>query len=202
MSERELLSRRAVLRHAAALSGGVLSAPLVASILAGCRPADKADAVPLAALSPEQYALVAEIAEQIIPQTQTPGARAANVPGFIDQLLAGWYSGDECAVFLQGLAQFERRCMREHATPFQSLVPAQQLAFLEVLDREAIEARQNAMDAAVGSGNVSLPFFAMIKEMTIVGYYTSEAGMAAIGYAGPMHAQFGELGPDAGGIWN
>src|SRR5438046_9804638 len=85
----ETIDRREALRRAALLLGGALAAPTVAGVLAGC----KAREVPEGAwtpraLSAEQADLVATIAEHILPETDTPGARAVGVHRFIAASLA------------------------------------------------------------------------------------------------------------------
>src|SRR5262249_3167261 len=67
-------------------------------------------------------------------------------------------------------------------------------AYLTPLDREGVDARARNI--------TPLPFFATFKELTLIGYYTSEAGSAAIGYAGPVGARIGAQGPICGRIWN
>ncbi len=204
MNYKKLLSRRAVLHHTALLTGGALSASLMAGVLAGCKPSSRAGTGELRALSSEQYELVAEIAETIIPQTETPGARAANVQSFIDHILADWYTGEERAAFLAGLRGFAERCLSELGTTFTQLSIDRRAAFLEGLDHEALEARSRLGRAALRNRAqiTALPFFAMMKELAIVGYYTSEAGMAAIGYQGPIGASAGGQGPSCSSVWN
>src|SRR5881628_3220928 len=89
----EVIDRREALRRAALALGGVLSAPLVAGVLAGC----EARRAPAAAwrprtLTPDQTELVATIAEHILPETDTPGARAVGVHRFTDAMLAEAYA--------------------------------------------------------------------------------------------------------------
>src|SRR5205823_4919594 len=86
-------ARYSALRRAALVVGGVLSAPFAAGVLAGCeaRGAPEGSWRPRA-LTPDQAELVAAIAEQILPETDTPGARAVGVHRFIDALLAESYS--------------------------------------------------------------------------------------------------------------
>jgi len=145
------IDRREALRRAALVLGGVLSAPLAAGVLAGCeaRGAPEGSWRPRA-LTPDQAELVATIAEQILPETDTPGARAVGVHRFIDALLAESYSAEQRERFVAGLADLGRA--------FQTSTPDQQRALLERLDHEAA------------------PFFRTLKELTLVGYYTSEIG--------------------------
>src|SRR3989442_1875325 len=59
----------------------------------------------LRALTPQQNETVATIAELIIPKTDTPGAREAGVPAFIDVMLADWGDDDHRQQFTAGMAK-------------------------------------------------------------------------------------------------
>jgi hypothetical protein len=61
------------------------------------------------ALDRRQAGLVSENVEMIIPQTDTPGARAAGVPEFIDRILADWHPPKERRQFLAGLDAIDSR---------------------------------------------------------------------------------------------
>src|SRR5439155_1124549 len=85
-----MIDRREALRRAALLLGGVLAAPTIAGVLAGCEARSVPDgAWKPRALTPDQADLVATIADHILPETDTPGARAVGVHRFIDAMLAG-----------------------------------------------------------------------------------------------------------------
>ena len=145
------IDRREALRQAALVLGGVLSAPLAAGVLAGCDARGEPDGTwHPRALSRDQAELVATIAEQILPETDTPGARAVGVHRFIDALLAESYPAGERERFVAGLTDLGRA--------LQASTPDQRRALLERLDREAA------------------PFFRTLKDLTLVGYYTSEIG--------------------------
>src|SRR5438094_9885616 len=106
----DAIDRREALRRAALLLGGVLSAPMVAGVLAGC----EARRAPAAAwrpraLTPDQTELVATIAEHILPETDTPGARSVGVHRFIDAMLAEASSTREPAPFVAGPTAAHRR---------------------------------------------------------------------------------------------
>ena len=112
---------------------------------------------------------MAAIADQILPDTDTPGARAAGVHHFIDALLAESYPASERKRFLEGLSDVDARAGRAWGRPFLQGAPADQRALLEQLDREALAAPPTRDEPAV-------PFFRTLKELTLVGYYTSEIG--------------------------
>ena len=66
----------------------------------------------LKTLNPHQNATVTIISEIIIPQTNTPGAKAARVNEFIDLILSEWYDDEEKSTFLTGLTDVDSACPR------------------------------------------------------------------------------------------
>ena len=132
--------------------------------------AQAATAGGLKTLSPQQNASVTTIAEVIIPQTDTAGAKAAKVNEFIDLILTDWYDDVTTKRFLSGLADVDRRSKKLYGKNFVDSKEAQQIELLKVLDAEAVLARKDTTPLA------PVNFFGMIKKLTLVGYYTSEAG--------------------------
>ncbi len=126
----------------------------------------------LRVLDPHQSETVATIAEMIIPTTDTPGARAAQVHRFVDLLLAEWAPEDDRKQFLDGLADVDARARAASATDFLSATEAQRGAILTALDAEAQERRKAKSDAPP-------PFFERMKFLTVYGYCTSEVGATA-----------------------
>ena len=63
----------------------------------------------LKSLNPHQNATVTTISELIIPQTNTPGAKAARVNEFIDLILTEWYDEEEKSIFMTGLTDVDTR---------------------------------------------------------------------------------------------
>src|SRR5436853_225628 len=109
------------------------------------------------------------IAAMIIPTTDTPGARAAQVHRFIDLLLAEWASDDERAQFLKGLADVDARARTAFGGDFLSATDAQRGTILTQLDAEAQR----------GGERGPPPFFHLMKWVTVYGYCTSEVGATA-----------------------
>ena len=164
-SSHDVIDRREALRRAAVLLGGVISAPAITGVLAGCdsRGADGT----WRALTSEQGELVATIAEHIIPETDTPGARAAGVPVFIDRMLAGHYGDEDRTRVLEGLTELDARAERKCGSAFIRCGRDEQRALLTRVDGEAF--------AAAPPGR-EVHWFRTLKELTVIGYYTSEVG--------------------------
>jgi len=113
-------------------------------------------------LTDERAALVAALADAIIPRTDTPGATDVGVPAFIDVIVAEYYDDEERAAFLAGLDSIGARARRGDADSFAELAPEAQQALLDSLDqpadRQAPEARA----------------WGRLKGLVIHGYFTSE----------------------------
>jgi hypothetical protein len=167
----DVIDRREALRRAALMLGGVLSAPVVAGVLTGCEARRvSGGAWRPRALSPEQVDLVATIAEHILPETDTPGARAVGVHQFIDAMLADAYSEADRRRFVAGLAAVDARARAACGGSFVACGLEQQRALLDDLDRETFA------QPFPPPGGTDVPFFRTMKELTLVGYYTSEVG--------------------------
>lgn len=123
------------------------------------------------ALDREQAETVATIAEAIIPETDTPGARAAGVPEFIDLIVAEWYGADERERFFEGLAGVDARSRTTFGGTFTSLAEEERRAVLRGLDAE-VSALREAEEIDPDDH-----FFAQMKWLTVYGYYTSEVGV-------------------------
>jgi hypothetical protein len=117
-----------------------------------------------------QHETATAVAELIIPQTDTPGARAARVSEFIDLLLAEWCTAEERTRFLDGLADLDRR---SQATGGRAFIEAEARQQVNILSQ--LEARWLSLKAA--GGKPEEDFFHQIKYFTVYGYYTSRVGV-------------------------
>lgn len=142
---------------------------------------------PLRVLSPQQSELVATIAELILPETDTPSARAARVHAFIDLALADWFDAADRDRFLAGLADVDARARSGGASDFLHAPPARQVEVLTALDNEVAQERDADRAGVKWRGRAAAPdkaFFQTMKRLTLVGYYTSQ-----IGFTQELHAQ-------------
>ena len=169
MSTPDHMTRRQALGRVGALLGGIVSAPTVAGVLSGCERISGPDWVPQT-LTAAQNEMVDAIAEIIIPTTDTPGASAANVNRFIDALVGESYPPKDRDRFLKGLDDLNARCKEEYGASLTECTDEQQRALVSELDDELFGADAPEFDRE------NPPFFRMMKELTIIGYYTSEIG--------------------------
>ena len=161
------LSRRDAILRVSAMFGG---AALVGQAAMLALPEEAEAATPNLLFNRADVAMLAEIAETILPETDTPGARAAGVGPFIAQMVVDTYYDPERRIFRQGLRTINERSRAAHGGEFMALTPEQRFALLETLDAE--------QHAYMSDKAVEEPahFFRMIKELTLLGYFTSEIG--------------------------
>ncbi len=142
--------------------------------------------------SPQQYKMVEHLAEMIIPEDETPGAKQAGVAEFIDFMVANRVAvstsreirstddaiaaGNEAQTrFLAGLEWMNARSRWEFKQDFMDLTREQQNSLLEELAYKA------KFTPTTESGRA---FFQMIRDYTVVGYYTTKIGLESLGYPG------------------
>jgi gluconate 2-dehydrogenase gamma chain len=123
------------------------------------------------ALTAAEFEMVSEAAELIIPRTDTPGATDARVAHFIDVMLADWYEAADRDRFRAGLSELDARARKATGRGFAQMERAKQIEVLETLDRELSVRRQAREDDADET------WFAMLKHLTVWGYYTSRPGI-------------------------
>lgn len=159
----------------AVLLGGISASGLVRALT------QTADAAPVAqrVLSEAQRAQIAVLAERVIPRTDTPGAIDAGVPAFIEQILTRWYTDTEYRIFMQGLDTLEQQAQQRFGNAYAACNEEQQnllLAEQEVhaRDQQRLHPPPQASAADKPLIDQEAPFFSKLKELVVVGYYTSE----------------------------
>ena len=117
-----------------------------------------------------QNRTVIALVDLIIPDTDTPGAKAALVNRYIDLALR---DGDAAQRerFLAGLASLDAAAIRTHGHPFVACTPEQQTATLTEL--------QNTL------------FFRSAKAMTSRFYYATQTGFRELNKGGRVPAAYG-----------
>lgn len=167
------MDRREALRRTALLMGGAVSAPAIMGILNGCTAKPDILWKPVF-LKDDQASIVSIVSDIIIPRTDTPGAQDAGVPAFIDQMLKEVYSEEDQKFFIDGLTTFNEEAKKEHGDEFVDLSEEDQSAFVKKLHDAAVEAENTTVPAP------KRPFILMMKELTMLGFFTSEPGATQV----------------------
>jgi gluconate 2-dehydrogenase gamma chain len=123
--------------------------------------------------APAEYKTVDQLTELIIPGSESPGAHDAGVAEFIDFMVA--HDDDLQYPFRTGLAWLNAFAFEKQGVGFSGLASNQQVALLSKL---AYRAQQSPTEVQ------GQKFFALVREYTVLGYYTSRIGLEELGYPG------------------
>lgn len=170
------MDRRTALNRIALVFGAAATGPAAAAFLSGCTA--PGEGYRPAVFSPEELERLGEIAEIILPRTDTPGALDAGAHRFIDLLLSEYYPADESAALAQGIRELMAGLPQE-AGP------------LEVQLRALDERVFNQPGGARSRGESYSPVqtYREVRQTVIFGYYTSRV------------SEEEELQPHAMGPW-
>jgi hypothetical protein len=163
----ETITRREAILRVSAMFGG---AALVGQAAMLALPEPARAMTPDHLFNRNDVAMLDEIAETILPETDTPGAKAAGVGPFIALMVVDSYNDAEQRIFREGLRTIGERCRAAHGDDFMAVSVAARTALLNELDAE-----QHAYMASKAEDEPA-HFFRMMKELTVLGYFTSEIG--------------------------
>jgi hypothetical protein len=198
-----LISRREAILRVSAILGGVAFIGSSA-LLTGCRPdSGKTTATDTsnANFSADDVAFLDEVADTILPATSTPGAKAAKTGAFMALMVRDTYYPDDQKRFRDGMKKVDDATLKAYNVSFMKATPDQRLAVLTALDQEQVtqskaqeeakkkaalahaadERKESAPGTDVGAAtavqeNTGRHYFRMMKELALLGYFTSEIG--------------------------
>ena len=180
------MNRRLAIQRVSLLMGGTISAGTLMAIFGGSKESGTIEPVQ-GLLAASQEELMSEIAETIIPRTATPGAKDAGVAAFIGVMLRDCYTSGQVEHFKVGLNRVEEESQKLGSS-FAALTGDQKVSVLKTMESLAKEekeqvAKAKIVDAESGiekrdsdEAETPTPFFQLMKELTLFGYFTSEVG--------------------------
>lgn len=163
--------RKALERTSWIIGAGVLT-PSIIAFLQGCGDSDIPENGKPVALSEFEFSLLGILSDIIIPRTESVSATEANVPEFIDLLLADILDSDVSVRTREGLQEMNALCREKYSESFTDLKGEKQVAFIQKLDNEAFGLVDNT---DFGDGIRSK--YKSIKGLILTAYYTSEKGV-------------------------
>src|SRR3954469_9847601 len=195
----EMITRRQAVLRGSALLGG---AALIGSTawITGCN-TEKPAAIGGEAFTNDDVAYLDEIADTILPTTSTPGAKAAKTGAFMALMVRDTYKPNDQQRFRDGMKKVDDATQKAHNVSFMKATPDQRLAILTALDKEQVsqskaqqeakrkealahmpdQRKESAPGTDVGATtavqeNTGPHYFRMMKELALLGYFTSEIG--------------------------
>jgi hypothetical protein len=118
----------------------------------------------------DDIAFLDEIADTILPATDSPGAKEAKVGLFMTVIVKDCYTQADQKIFLDGMQLLDDASKKKNGKSYMESTPEQRHDLLVDLDKEqkAYMAQKKATDPS--------HYFRMMKELTLWGYFTSEPG--------------------------
>ncbi|HTE09210.1 MAG TPA: gluconate 2-dehydrogenase subunit 3 family protein [Flavitalea sp.] len=165
MDRRQALSRVGLL-----LGGTVIGASY---FLEGCKPEGK-KLTSVNDFSAEDIAYLDEVADTILPTTaSSPGAKAAKVGAFMTVMVRDCYTEKQQKTFMEGMSKLNDASKKKFDKVYMEITPDQRTELLNELDKEqkAFTAKQTKDETEKDPH-----YFRMMKELTLLGYFTSEIG--------------------------
>jgi hypothetical protein len=183
------MDRRTVIKNLALIIGG-------AALLPSCLHHDGSSYVQLKhiQINADQQKLITDIAETIIPKTNTPGAKDLNLHLFVLKMLDDCYTKKDQQAFLAGLAQFNDMVNHQYNKSFSDLDVKDRENVLTTLEKSTRPAKdpQKAIKPVSEAGkSIETPkkkppvpplnlFYGAIKQQTIFGYTNSQYFMTKL----------------------
>jgi hypothetical protein len=158
------MDRREAVQYISLLLGGTLVGGT--AFLSGC----KSDTGISMTFTPEDVAYLDEVADTILPATKTPGAKAAKTGQFMTVMVNDCYEEKDQKIFHEGMKKLNDLSKKNYGDSFVKITPQQRHDLLVKLDSEQKEYMKNKKKDDPSH------YFRMMKELTMLGYFTSEIG--------------------------
>jgi hypothetical protein len=162
MNRRDAISRVSLL-----LGGTIVGAEI---FLAGCTNHNKSVGAAGVNFSNDDVAFLDEVAETILPATDTPGAKAAKVGEFMTVIVRDCYEEKEQKIFIAGMRTLNETSKKQYGKYFLESSPEEKHDLLVALDKE----QKDYMDKKKEGDPKH--YFRLMKELTLWGYFTSLPG--------------------------
>ncbi|HVU84782.1 MAG TPA: gluconate 2-dehydrogenase subunit 3 family protein [Puia sp.] len=162
MNRREAISRVSLL-----LGGTILGAE---AFLSGCGQPDKNIGGAGINFSNDDVAFLDEVAETILPATDTPGAKEAKVGDFMTRIVRDCYTEKDQKVFVDGMQKLNEASKKKNGHSFLDASAQERHDLLVDLDKEQKQYTDKKKD------DDPPHYFRLMKELTLWGYFTSEPG--------------------------
>ena len=187
------MNRRELLKLIAAATGGIVIGGEF--LLSGCTNPESSGGG--FAFTEDNIAFLDEIAETILPQTSTAGAKAAGVGRFMTVMVNDCYTKEDQEIFHKGLGILDEACKKMHGHGFMQTTPEQRKELLISLEKDAKEHQKKKSEFeklqddlekdALANRNKDFKreempshYYTMMKQLTLTGFFTSKVGATQV----------------------
>lgn len=182
MDSKDNMTRREAIMRTGALMGGVVFAPSILGVLKGCTATPGVDWKPTL-FSNTQARMVSALADVILPEDDTPSASQAGVPAFIESMVQNVYNDEQRNRFLEGLDGFGVDSSNELDGHFYDLADEIKFEYTYGLNQAVLEDRRENRGGET-------PFIMVFRELTMLGYFTSEVGATQVLRYNPVPGRY------------
>ena len=172
------MQRRELIKMIAVLTGGsVIGADL---FLAGCKSKESAGL-----FDDEDITFFDEVAETIIPKTNTPGAKDAETGKFMALYATDCYEEAQQQILKKGIKTLDEAAEKKFNAGFIKINDTQKKELLEVIDKEAKLYNQEP------TATEKPPhYFMLMKQLTMLGFFTSKPGATQVLRYNPVPGKY------------
>ncbi len=166
------MKRREAIKISGLGLGFTLSGATLMSVISSCKH-DLPKELSLQVLNQSEFEILSELAETILPKSDTPGAKDARVAEFIDLFISKIYPEELQIDFKSGLADLNQQCTAINSKGISSCSSDERNQFLSSIESSDYVAPVSIWGNSVEEGS-ALPFYKQLKQMVMWGYFSSE----------------------------
>jgi Gluconate 2-dehydrogenase subunit 3 len=158
MERRELIKMIAALTGSAFIGGGLLTSCNNEPEIGG------------AVFNAADIAFLDEVAETILPATNTPGAKAVKAGEIIKTMVNDTYGPPDQEIFHNGITILNDASKKANGKSFMQATAGQRTTLLNTINAEAGTYQKNKKSGEPAH------YFIMMKQLTLLAYFTSKEG--------------------------
>lgn len=177
------MNRRELIKQVALLTGAAVAGSDL--FLSGCQSHEK---LVIGGFTERDISLLDDIAETILPKTDTPGAREAAVGKFMAFYSSECYNDQEQKIFTEGIKSLDETASSKFGSGFMKLEPARRKELLETVDAEAKQVE--LANAARNEAERKPHYFTLMKQMVLLGFFTSKPGVTQVLRYNPVPGKY------------
>ncbi|HEY1870625.1 MAG TPA: gluconate 2-dehydrogenase subunit 3 family protein [Chitinophagaceae bacterium] len=151
------MNRRYLLKGMGAIALYSSFPAILSEFLSSCKASDKK--LQPTFFTEDEFHSIEQVTDILLPSTSTPGALETQVPYFIDLVVKNCMGKNDQQLIRNGLQQLDKQ-------KFSSLSSAEKLNLIKKMDGDAFK------------DDASQAWYRIIKKLSLIGYFTSQEGMA------------------------